>query len=67
MIIKKELNNLPNFIEYLKLPFNYDKKILNIPKQIKQITCNKKYKYINDFANYKVVNYAIFKYLTGWN
>ena len=51
----RELNNLPNSIEYIELPYNYDKKILNIPAKLKVIKCSKDYKYINDFINYQVI------------
>ena len=50
----KELNNLPSSIEYISLPLNYEKKILNIPKNLKEIKCNKKYEFINDFSNCEV-------------
>jgi len=51
----KELNNLPNSIEYIELPYNY--KYQNISKKLKQIKCYENYKYINDFVNYRVITY----------
>jgi len=51
---KKELNNLPNSIEYLELK-DYILKIKKIPKNLKIIKCDKKYKYIDDFKDYKLI------------
>jgi hypothetical protein len=50
----KELNNLPISIEYIGLPLKYEKKILNIPKNLKEIKCCKNYKFIDDFSNCQV-------------
>ena len=50
-----ELKNLPDSVEYIKLPFDYDKKIVNIPKNLKKIMCSNKYKYIDDFINYEIL------------
>ena len=52
-----ELNCLPNFLEFLQLPEKYDKKILNLPKELKTIKCSKNYEYLNDFAGYDVEYY----------
>ena len=53
----RKLNNLPSSIEYIELSHNYNHQIKNIPKKLKQIKCNKIYKYINDFINYEVITY----------
>ena len=50
----KELNNLPNSIEYLELK-KYNLKIKKIPKNLKTLKCDKDYKYIDDFKDYKVI------------
>ena len=42
-----ELNCLPNNLEYLQLPYYYDKEIKKYPKQLKTIKCYKYYKYID--------------------
>jgi len=46
--------NLQNSIEYIKLPHKYNYQIKNIPKKLKQIKCNYKYEFINNFINYKI-------------
>ena len=54
----KELNCLPEFVEYLKLNKNYDNKIKKFPLNLKTIKCNKNYKYIDDFKDkYNVITY----------
>jgi hypothetical protein len=50
----KELNNLPSSVEYIRLPIFYKKKILNIPKNLKEINCSENYEFINDFSNCQV-------------
>ena len=47
----KELNCLPEFVEYLELGKDYDKKISKFPLNLKTIKCYKNYKYINDFKD----------------
>ena len=47
----KELNCLPEFVEYLKLPLCYDKKINKFPLNLKTIKCYEDCKYINDFKD----------------
>ena len=47
----KELNCLPEFVEYLELNKKYDKKISKFPLNLKTIKCYKNYKYINDFKD----------------
>ena len=39
----------PNFIESIKLPRNYNKKISKIPLKLKKLICHDKYIYINDY------------------
>lgn len=51
------LNNLPNSVEILKLPNQYNDEILKIPLNLKIIHCNKKYKYIKNFKKIKVLFY----------
>ena len=54
----KELNCLPEFVEYLELGIKYDKKIKKIPLNLKTIKCNEQYKYIDDFkGKYNVITY----------
>ncbi len=53
----KELNNLPNSLEILELPEKYLYPISNIPLGLKIISCSKDYKYIGNFADYKVESY----------
>ena len=54
----KELNCLPEFVEYLELGIKYDKKIKKFPLNLKTIKCYKKYKYIDDFkGKYNVITY----------
>ena len=54
----KELNCLPEFVEYLELNKKYNKKIKKFPLNLKTIKCSKNYKYINDFENkYNVITY----------
>ena len=36
-------------IEEIKLPLNYNKKILSIPLNLKKLICYEKYEFINDF------------------
>ena len=48
-IYNKELNCLPEFVEYIKLPISYDKKISKFSLNLKTIKCYRRYKYINDF------------------
>ena len=52
-----DLNCLPDFIEELHLNFNYKKRILYIPSNLKKIVCYKDYPYINDFSNYCIEIY----------
>jgi hypothetical protein len=44
-------------IEYLKLNSRYDKKIFNIPHNLKILECSEDYKFINDYFidKYKVI------------
>jgi hypothetical protein len=53
----KELNNLPNKLEILKLPSEYNLKIVNIPKTLKILICSIKYKFIDDFLGLEVICY----------
>ena len=54
----KELNCLPEFVEYLELGKDYDKKINKFPINLKTIKCNRRYKYINDLKDkYNVITY----------
>jgi hypothetical protein len=48
-IYDKNLNSLPDSIEFISLPISYDKKILYIPKSLKQIECFYDYKFLNDY------------------
>ena len=49
---------MPEFVEYLELGKNYDKKIKKFPLNLKTIKCNKNYKYIDDFKDkYNVIKY----------
>ena len=53
-----ELNCLPEFVEYLELGKDYDKKITKFPLNLKTIKCSKYYKYIDDFKDkYNVITY----------
>jgi hypothetical protein len=55
----KELNCLPKSIEFIKLNKSYDKKISNIPTNLKILECSKNYKFINDFiSKYEVIEYS---------
>jgi hypothetical protein len=47
----KELNCLPKSIQYVQLNKYYDKKILNIPTNLKTLKCSNDYKFINDFIH----------------
>jgi hypothetical protein len=47
----EELNCLPKSVEYIKLNYNYNKKIVNIPNELTKIVCYKEYKFIDDFTN----------------
>ena len=52
----KELNCLPESVEYLKLNIGYDKRIKKFPLNLKTIECHKIYKYIDDFKDkYNVI------------
>ena len=53
----KELNCLPNFVESLQLPKKYNKKILNLPKELKEIMCSKDYEYVSNFTNLNMIYY----------
>jgi hypothetical protein len=54
----KELNCLPKSIEHLKLNKRFDKKISNIPTNLKILECSADYKFINDFiGKYQVIQY----------
>ena len=54
----KELNCLPEFVEYLELNKKYNKKIKKFPLNLKTIKCYEYYKYINDFkGKYNVITY----------
>ena len=53
----RELNCLPNFVEFLQLPQEYNKKILRFPSSLKTIKCSKSYKFLSDFSNYNVEYY----------
>ena len=55
----KELNCLPNSIENIQLPPNYNHQIINIPKKLKKITCGENYKYLEKFNE---LNITILKY-----
>ena len=45
----KNLNSLPDSIEFIRLPIRYDKKILVLPKSLKVIQCHHYYKFIDDY------------------
>jgi hypothetical protein len=47
----KDLNLLPDSIEFICLPFRYQQKIYNFPKSLKLIKCHNSYLYKNDFYN----------------
>ena len=52
----KELNCLPESVEYLKLNISYDKRIKKFPLNLKTIKCNEIYIYIDDFKDkYNVI------------
>jgi hexokinase len=54
-----ELNCLPKSIEIIKLNKLYNKKISNIPKQLKTLVCYEKYNFIDDFNDkYNVITYG---------
>ena len=54
----KELNCLPEYVEYIKLPINYNKKIKKFPLNLKTIECDERYEYIDDFKDkYNVIKY----------
>ena len=53
----KELNCLPYFVEFLQLPKKYNKRILNLPKELKEIMCSKDYEYIDDFTGVSIMHY----------
>ena len=53
-LYNKELNCLPNGLEILQLPKQYNLQIKNIPRGLKKIICDKDYPFINDFANLEV-------------
>ena len=53
----KPLNNLPKAVELLVLPRYYNIQIINIPQKLKIIICSKDYKFIDNFANFKVETY----------
>jgi hypothetical protein len=54
----RKFNCLPKSIEYIKLNVQYDKKISNIPANLKTLECSKDYKFINDFIDeYEVIQY----------
>jgi hypothetical protein len=48
-IYNKELNCLPKSIEHIQLNFCYNKKISNIPSNLKTLKCSKNYYYIDNF------------------
>jgi len=49
---------VPNFVELIRLPKNYNLSIVNKPKELKKIICSKNYIYLNDFkSNYEVKTY----------
>jgi hypothetical protein len=54
----KELNCLPKSIEYIRLNYFYDKKISNIPANLKILECSKNYNFIDDFVGkYEIIKY----------
>ena len=54
----KEINCLPEFIEYIRLNKSYEKQIKKFPLNLKIIECYEKYKYIDDFKDkYNVITY----------
>lgn len=48
----QELNCLPEYLEYLKLPYNYEIKLSKIPKNLKILYCHQKYRWKHNFKNY---------------
>ncbi len=50
----EELNNLPDSLEHLELPYCYEKEIKKIPKNLKTIKLNQYYKFRNIFFNVKI-------------
>ena len=56
-VFNGSLDNLPESVEYIKLPSGYDKKINKFPKNLKKIVCSKEYKYIGDLDGYEVWRY----------
>jgi hypothetical protein len=50
-VFARELNCLPNSLEIIELPMKYDKKILNIPKNLKKIICSSDCKFANNFSS----------------
>ena len=51
------LNDLPNSIKFIRLPYTYDKPLLNIPVNFKTIKCSKDYKFIDYFSNFYIEYY----------
>ena len=53
----KNLNCLPESVEYIKLPQNYKLQIKKFPLNLKTIECEKEYSFVNDFSKYEVITY----------
>ena len=53
----QELNCLPNFVESIKLPKNYNKQIKKFPTKLKKIICYHNYKYKEDLKNFLIETY----------
>lgn len=50
-----ELNNLPNSLKYISLPYYYQ--IIKIPPNLKTIECSKNYAFIGNFNKQNIIHY----------
>jgi hypothetical protein len=57
MYYNKNLNSLPDSVEYIKLPKNYNFPIDKLPRNLKTIECAEGYQFINGIKNLKVIYY----------
>ena len=48
---------MPNELELLQLPKEYNLQIINIPSRLKKLICSKNYKFIKDFVCVEVETY----------
>ena len=62
-VFNQSINNLPNSIQYIKLParYNFEHKIDNVPLSLKTILCSKHYfEHVTKSNNFTNIKFDIY-------